>query len=457
MKRPVFASCKLAILSGAGLIALGLGSQSAQAQAQFCPGNFSNGSCVSGGNGAVSTAALSSQALSEASQSVTQASTDQAVNAVRRRMDQERAPQQAAAAPAAAPAARRTAAAPAAAPAPQRRAVATRGDLKDPGFMVTKAPPMISYGPTFATWAHVTGDYERWKASTTGFRNPVGGGALANNDPTAISMDRKTTTFTVIGGADWTLPSATSTWVLGILAGYIDSRVKFNSTSVGNSTATGNDTISSVKADFTGPTVGAYVTFATGPWSFDVTAKADFLDIDQSFSEILFVTANPTPNSGSASTDVVNFSVTANANYRIPTSATTWWEPTAGFRYTHSNFGSNASVLGMTDGEVWRLYGGARLGAEYYWGATQVVATLTGLVYSDVSISGLVLDNGTLSGSAFGAAVIPNEEGEVRGLVNLGLNFVYSPMTTAYLNGEVRFGDDYWGVGGRAGIRVRLN
>ena len=35
--------------------------------------------------------------------------------------------------------------------------------------------------------------------------------------------------------------------------------------------------------------------------AFDLTGKADFLDIDQSFSEILFVTANPTPNSGSAS------------------------------------------------------------------------------------------------------------------------------------------------------------
>jgi uncharacterized protein with beta-barrel porin domain len=74
-----------------------------------------------------------------------------------------------------------------------------------------------------------------------------------------------------------------------------------------------------------------------------------------------------------------------------------------------------------------------------------------------VSVSGLVLDNGTLSGGPFGAAIIPNEEGEVRGLVNLGLNFIYSPMTTAYVNGEVRFGDDYWGAGGRVGLRVRLN
>jgi outer membrane autotransporter protein len=437
MNRPVFVSHKLAVLGGAGLLALGLSTQSAMAQGQFCPGNFNGGTCISGGQGAVSTAALSSQALSEASQSVTQASTDQAVAAVRRRMDQERAPQQAAAAPAAAPARR------AAAPAAQRRVVATRGDLKDPGLMVTKAPPIVSYGPTFAMWGHVTGDWERWRTDTFGVRT-------LGNDPTQISIKRETTTFTAIGGADWTFNSAVSTWVFGVLAGYIDSRVKFSNSSVG--AAADNSTVSSVTGDFSGPTLGGYVTFATGPWSFDLTGKVDFLDIDQSFSEILFVNANPVPNAGSASTDVVNVSITGNANYRIPTSAATWWEPTVGFRYTHSSYGSNAFVLGMDDGEVWRLQGGARFGAEYYWGATQVVTTLTGLVYSDVAVSGLVLNTG-----AFGGAVVPDEEGEVRGLVNVGMNFLYNPATTAFVNGEVRFGDEYFGVGGKVGVRVRLN
>jgi outer membrane autotransporter protein len=321
--------------------------------------------------------------------------------------------------------------------------VATRGDLKDPGFMVTKAPPVVSYGPTFAMWGHVYGDWEKWKTDTFGIRT-------LGNDPTWISIKRETTTFGVLGGADWTLSSATSTWVFGLLAGYVDSRVKFSNSSVG--AAADNSTVSSVTGDFSGPQIGAYVTFATGPWSFDLTGKVDFLDIDQSFSEILFVNANPVPNSGSASTDVVNVSITGNANYRIPTSAGTWWEPTAGFRYTHSSYGSNAVVLGMTDGEVWRLQGGVRFGAEYYWGATQVVTTLTGLVYSDVSVSGLVVNTG-----AFGGAVVPNEEGEVRGMAILGLNFIHNPATTTFINAEVRAGDDYFGAGGKIGLRVNLN
>lgn len=309
--------------------------------------------------------------------------------------------------------------------------------------MVTKAPPIVSYGPTFAVWTHVFGDWEKWKTSTVGIRT-------LGNDVANISIERKTTTWGVLGGADWTVHSQTSTWVFGLLAGYVDSRVKFNNSSVGQ--AADNSTISNVTADFTGPSLGGYVTFVTGPWSFDVTGKVDFLDLDQSFTETLFVNANPVANSGGVSTDVVNVSISGNANYRILTSASTWWEPTAGFRYTHSNYGSSAALLGMTDGEVWRLQGGARLGAEYFWGATQMVTTLTGLVYSDVSISGLVINTG-----AFGGAAVPNEEGEVRGLVALGLNFLNGPATTTFVNGEVRFGDEYFGVGGKVGIRVALN
>lgn len=436
MDRRGFTHNGLALVFGVGLL-VSLGGASAQAQAQFCPGSFSGGTCISGAQGAVSTAALSSQALSDASQSVTQASTDQSVNAVRRRLEQERAPQQAAA----------TAAAPARTAAAPRRAATPARDLKD-GPMVVKAPPVVNYGPTFAVWAHAYGDYEDWKGNTFGIRT-------LGNDPTWISLQRKTSTFGVLGGADWTLTSATSTWVFGVLSGYIDSRVKAYGNSVG--AAADNSTVSIVTADVRGPTVGAYVTFATGPWSFDLTGKADFLSIDQSFSEILFANANPVQNNGSAGTDVTNISITGNANYRIPLSATSWWEPTVGFRYTHSSFGSNAAVLGMTDGDVWRLQGGARYGTTYWWGSTQVVATLTGLVYSDVAINGLVLDNGISTGGAFGGAVVPQDEGKVRGMGILGLNFIYSPTYSAFIQGDVRGGDDYWGAGGRIGVRVNLN
>ena len=446
MNRGFHTSHKLALLTGIGVLALGLGGQSAQAQL-FCPsgGTFSNGSCVNaaGTEGAVSTAALSSQALSDASQNVTQVSNDQATSAVRRRLDQERA------APTVAPVA-------APAPARRRAAAPVSRDLKDGPMVVKAPPPVVSYGPTFAMWAHGYGDYEKWNSDTTGIRRP--GGALlllANNDPTNISLERRTTTFGVLGGADWTFNSATSTWIVGVLAGYMDSTVKFHSTSAGTPAgiATGNSTISDVKADITGPSIGGYITFATGPWSFDVTGRVDFLSIDQSFNELLFAnTAAAVNTSGSASTDVNNYSVTANANYRIPSSASTWWEPTVGFRYTRSDYDNSAAVLGMADGEVWRVQGGVRFGADMIWGGTQVVATLTGLAYSDVSISGLVLNSGS-----FGGAVVPDDEGKVRGMGILGLNFIYSPAVTTYLNAEVRGGDDYFGVGGRIGLRVALN
>ena len=133
-------------------------------------------------------------------------------------------------------------------------------------------------------------------------------------------------------------------------------------------------------------------------------------------------------------------------------SGSSWWEPTAGFRYTHSSYGSDAFMLGITDGEVWRLQGGARFGTEYYWGSTQVLATFTALAYSDVAISGLVINSG-----GFGGAVVPEEEGLVRFQGILGLNFVHAPGTTTFINAEVRAGEEYFGVGGNVGLRVSLN
>jgi hypothetical protein len=98
------------------------------------------------------------------------------------------------------------------------------------------------------------------------------------------------------------------------------------------------------------------------------------------------------------------------------------------------------------------VQGGARFGTEYYWGATQVVATFTALAYSDVQISGLVFNSG-----AFGGAVVPDDEGKLRGMGVLGLNFVHNPATTTYVNAEIRGGEDYFGVGGRIGLRIHLN
>ena len=408
----------------------------------FCPGGtFSDGTCAIGNQGAVSTAALSSQALSEASQNVSQVSNDQATNVVRRRLDQER--QSAAPAPAAAPGR----AAPAA-----RRAAPVR-DLKD--TMVFKAPPVVAFGPTYAFWGQGFGDYDRWTPDFGATRAPIIGLGLGT-DPATVSMKRTTTTFGGLGGTDVTFRANDLVYVFGLLGGYMSSDVKFSSTSVGASND--NSSVSNVKATISGPSVGGYLTFASSAFSADLTAKVDFLQIDQSFNETLFADANPVQNFGSASTRVTNYNIIGNLNYRIPYSAMSWWEPTVGIRATRSDFASDAYVLGLADGSVVRLQGGVRFGSTWDgWYGTTVVTTLTGLVYSDVLVNGLALGSTGITGGFGPLAVAPSEEGLVRGQGILTMNFIHSATASTFIQGEVRGGQDYFGAGGKIGFRVSLN
>lgn len=419
-----FSSRKLLLLGSAGVMAIGLSCGPAHAQL-FCPAGetFGAGGCTVTGGGAFSTAALSSQALSEVSQLVTQQSTEAGLSAVRRRTEQERVQPQRPAAP-----------------APTRRAPR---DPKSPDLSVYKAPVAPGYvGPTYAVWTQGFGDWEKRDENTSGL-SPLG-------DPAAISFERKMTTWGILGGADVTFHNGPAVWVLGVFTAYTSSDVKFKGSAIG-STASANVSFSTVDATISGPSVGAYASFASGPWSADLTLKVDFFDIDQSFFEAFPVSGQTA--TGSASVDQTNFIIAGNLNYRVPLSATHWWEPTAGFRYTNVSFGSNAAVLGLDDGSVFRLQGGVRFGWEQYWSTSRVVTTLTGLLYSDVSVDGLVLNTGGFVGNA----VLPSDEGKVRVQGILAFNFDHGTNITSFVAVDVRGGEDLIGAGGRVGFRVRLN
>jgi hypothetical protein len=413
---------RIALLASVGGMAIGLSCAPAQAQF-FCgpsgifDGGINPGVCSTPSGTAFSTAALSSQALSEVSQTVTQQSTEKAFASVQRRREQERA-------------------------APRR---AAPRDPKSPDLMVLKAAPAPAYaGPSYAVWAHVYGDWETRDINTS---------AINSADPNPVSLDRRMSTGGVLGGVDATYRQGPGVWVLGILAGYMSSDVRLNGTSLGTG-GTNLSTISRVDATISGPSIGAYATYAIGPWSADLTLKLDFLTIDQSFNEtITNFAATTITSSGAVSVDQTNVTIGGNVNYRVPISPTHWWEPTAGFRYTHSDFGSNASVIGLADGSVFRLQGGVRFGWEQPHGTGVLQTTVTGLLYSDVSISGLVINTGGFAGSA----VLPSDEGKLRAMGILALNYNTGTGVVWYGQGDVRGGDDYFGVGGRIGVRVNLN
>ncbi len=215
------------------------------------------------------------------------------------------------------------------------------------------------------------------------------------------------------------------------------------------------------KIRVSGPSVGGYYTYFNGSFSNDTTLKADFLSINESFSEVLaFTGAGPggTPqfNSGAGSANVTNFVAAQNFQYRFPISAGLWFEPTAGYRYVNSHYDAGGAALGLQDGYDWRVQGGGRLGIESFWNAVHVTTTITGLAYSDVKIVGGPITGGATTGSFAGGTVLPSDQGKVRGEGIFLANFDYGRGFSTFVQADVRGGSGLFGAGGRVGARMQF-
>jgi outer membrane autotransporter protein len=448
-------------LAAAVLLTAAVGSVSpASAQNAFCnrPGfSLQGGFCTDGaGEGAFSAAALSSQSLNQVTQSVTQQSDQKTAEAIDRRRTEEQQRQQVApqrqqeraAAPAPAKKGKKVARAPARAPS---------GPVfkSDPGERMAPVPYIQPVRP--AVWAQAFGDYERRSASIitpSGGVNAIGAPALGlvggpDLAPTLLNLATKAETWGFIGGADLTfrnLANPSDGLIIGFLTGYMEQDITFR-----------NQT--NLRARVEGPSVGVFASYFNGGFSGDITFKADFLDLTQSWAEVqVFNTGNTFVNVGTGKTDFVNYTVQGNLNYRIPINPVAFIEPTVGFRYIRSDYAAGAGALfGLDDGEVWRVQGGAKLGANYDMGNVIVTPSITGLAYSDVSITGGVLNSvtGPFTSTA-GGVIIATDEGKIRGMGIGALNFDWKNGVQAFVEGNVRGGEDLWGYGGRGGIRVQF-
>jgi hypothetical protein len=262
----------------------------------------------------------------------------------------------------------------------------------------------------------------------------------------------------VLGGADSTFRNVwaqNDAVIVGVLSGYLSSDARLTTTSTSSTNNVGNGQ-STLDAHLEGASAGAYITYFNDRFSGDLTFRADFLSLSESFNEILAFTANAGipatlfPFAGSGSTRLNNYTTTGNVNYRIPVSAISWIEPTAGFQFTQSDYDASAAALGLTNGHLVRLQGGARYGVEYYWGPAKLTMTVTGLVYEDVSVTG-----GFIQNAAFGTnGLIINDQGLLRGQGILGANLAYANGVSLFAQGDVRGGKDLLGGGGKGGFRI---
>jgi hypothetical protein len=264
----------------------------------------------------------------------------------------------------------------------------------------------------------------------------------------------------VLGGFDGTFRNVwaqNDAVIIGVLTGYLSSDVRLTTTSTSSAPQNVGNGQSTLDAHLSGASAGAYITYFNDRFSGDLTFRADFLNLSESFNEILAFTANAGgpqatlfPFAGAGSTRLTNYTTNGNVNYRIPISTISWIEPTTGFQYTQSDYDASAAALGLANGHLVKIQGGARYGIEYYWGPAKLTTTVTGLAYEDVSIAG-----GFIQNVAFGTnGLIINDQGLLRGQGILAVNLAYVNGVSLFAQGDVRGGKDLFGGGGKGGVRV---
>jgi hypothetical protein len=237
--------------------------------------------------------------------------------------------------------------------------------------------------------------------------------------------------------------------------------------------------VSHLSATVSGPTVGAYATYFNAGFSTDVTAKFDFLTVNETFNDLLATTGAggsqfpPAPPqfvgiSGAGSVNLLNSTVVGNLNYRFDLYPNFWMEPTVGFAYTHSSYGSGAAQLGLADGNLVRLQGGARFGTSILLSnGVLMTPIVTGLAYNDVVVQGGVLPafGGPTSRDLLAGSVNPllqgnsllaqSDQGFMRGQGIFALNFDFGYGMSSFVQGDVYGGAHLFGAGGRGGIRYQ--
>jgi hypothetical protein len=461
---------RVLLTTPAGILVLAVSSGAGHAQI-FCPTTIPNpgavalagGNCTNGNTGAFSNAALGSQALSDLAQSSTQATTDVATKALAERRDTEQQ---------SCPAgtrrvggscqtiSTRTEESPARRPPRPRPSGGPREVAPVYKAPVVVVEPSVRY----ATWGQAFGDYER----RTGTNSFVFGGGLGAPGPAPgtapvpmlLSGESRATLGGFLGGADLTMRNGESGIIAGLLGGFQSSHVRVLTSSASSNQAVVGNGSSTLAARLNGGSAGAYVTFFKGAASIEATYRADFLTLHESFSEVLAFTGDPNgppttqapffvPFSASGATNLINSTFTGNVNYRVPLSMGTWVEPTAGVQYTDTHYDSSAAALGLANGHLLRVQAGARYGTDFVWGNALVTASLTGLIYENVTVSG-----GFIQNVAFGNnALIFNDQGKLRGEGIAAVKFDYGNGFSTFAQANVRGGEGLFGFGGKGGVR----
>ena len=181
-----------------------------------------------------------------------------------------------------------------------------------------------------------------------------------------------------------------------------------------------------------------YGEYVRGGFSADLTTKFDFLEMNQDFAGIA-------PNT---SIGITNVGLSGNLQYKVTWANNNFVEPTAGYTFTRTIFGSGAAALNLEDSNSIRLQAGARLGTTWQANGISIDSSLKALVYSDVIAEGT-----SIAGAALGSPIAPTDQGLVRGELDPQMCFNLTDGYSVALSGILRFGQGL--LGGSAGLNLR--
>jgi hypothetical protein len=337
-----------------------------------------------------------------------------------------------------------------------------------PPAMVCKdgpcAPIPVEPAVRFGTWTQVIGDYEHRDASSPAFVTADTGLLV----PLGIGVQSRTGTVGFQAGGDFTTRGVLfpdDGLIVGAMAGFVSSKLTLNTSSLSGNLAIVNNGSGQMNANLLGPVAGLYASYFNNGFSTDLLLKVDVFNLNETFNDNLAFTSGgvladgtflPAFNffaSGSGSTSLLAATVFGDLNYRYIINPHFWIEPTVGAQYTNTSYGGGAANLGLEDGALVMVQGGARFGTDFFLGnGIHTTTILTGLAYDDVLVSG-----GFIPGAGFlGNNILAHaDQGQVRGRGVLAFNFDFGQGISSFVQGEVRGGKGLFGAGGKAGVRVQ--
>lgn len=298
-------------------------------------------------------------------------------------------------------------------------------------------------GPSsFGVWTQGYGDFEHRSGLTIDIARPG-----------EISRNQWSGGFLV--GADRTIRQGIDNGLtLGVFGGHNTTHAKESSGLFRDQQngLTENFLRSDAKSDTTGGFAGAYAALFADKFSLQAVFKADFYSISQQdLLRARFDNGQPCglpPETRNGTANLSNYITEVNASYRIDLSRSAWLEPIAGFRLTYSEINDETGNVGFAgDGHVLRLQGGLRV--AQIWPVHQgfLMTSLTGLLYSDVVVSGFH------SNSPFAPASAINDEGQLRVLGQIATRYIVGDGSSYDMQVEGRGGEHLLGFGGRVGAR----